>query len=46
MPHQNRNNIIFPQIKSPVHADGAFDLGDARHEHTKKLLSGDKSFYM
>lgn len=24
--------------------DGAFDLGYARHEHTKKLLSGDKSF--
>lgn len=38
MPHQNRNNIILPQIKSPVSMDGAFDLGYARHEHTKKAL--------
>lgn len=36
MPHQNRNNIILLQIKSPVSMDGAFDLGYARHEHTKK----------
>lgn len=46
MPHQNRNNIILLHIKSPVHVDGAFDMGVCSHEHTKKLLSGDKSFYM
>lgn len=44
MPHHNRNNIILPQIKSPVHADGAFDLGYARMSIQKSSYPETRAF--